>query len=67
MVRFRVAQHTARDEHMVEVFVPSEGNDAALFLVFNSEAAAQKAATFFNDLAVMRGFEHPKQRDPQDD
>lgn len=64
MVRFRVAQHTARDEHMVEVFVPSEGNDAALFLVFNSELAAAKASDFFNAMALI--VEMHAQRDPQD-
>lgn len=73
MVRFRVTPsvfHGARQEHMVEVFVPSEGNDAALFLVFNSEAAAHKAAEFFNyhaDLYEMQIRVRDFKRDPQDD
>lgn len=54
MVRFRTAPAPARGEYLVEAFVPSEGNDAALIAVFNSEAAADKFAEFMNDLALLR-------------
>ena len=51
MVRFRIAEAPARGEFLVEAFVPSEGNDAALIAVFNSEGAASKFASFMNDVS----------------
>lgn len=57
MVRFRVADSISpREEFLVEAFVPSCGNDAALVTVFNSECAAQKFVDFMNTLSDVASF-----------